>query len=62
MSNERLDGWNKQDLAFDYAKDRGIASALLNSGCRLAVGARAQAAGTSSSITRPFLSSITEIS
>ena len=28
MSDERLDGWNKQDLAFNYAKDREFGPGL----------------------------------
>ena len=28
MSNERLDGWNKQGLAFDHAKDREFGPGL----------------------------------
>ena len=28
MSTERLDGWNKQDLAFNYAKDREFGPGL----------------------------------
>ena len=28
MSNERLDGWNKQELAFDHAKDREFGPGL----------------------------------